>query len=298
VTAVDPAPPVTDRAVHVIVDEPGLYDGMSDVAYHSDPVPGGSLSSSGARRLLAPSCPALFKHERDNGRASSKAFDFGHAAHAKVLGYGPELVVVDAADCRTKAAKEARDAAYGRAAVPLLAKEMAEVDAMAVTLRDHPVAATLLDQSRGMPEQSGFWVDAETGVWRRARYDWLPDTTRGRLIIPDYKTAACSSPAAFVRAAGSFGYHQQASWYMDSALALGLAEDVAFVFIVQEKTAPYLVSVVELGAASIAAGAAANRRALETYATCTADDYWPGYVEGVALVDLPPWALNAEEAYR
>ena len=44
----------------VVVDEPGVYDGLDEAAYHADPVPGGSLSASGAKLLLPPSCPALY----------------------------------------------------------------------------------------------------------------------------------------------------------------------------------------------------------------------------------------------
>lgn len=295
-TAVDLPRQGTAR-VQLIIDEPGLYDGLTDETYHGDPVPGGSLSSSGARRLLPPSCPALFKHERDHGAPPRRTFDVGHAAHKMVLGVGPEIVVVDAPDWRTKAAQQQRDEAYATGAVPVLAREFAEVRAMAEALKRHDLARALLDPSRGSGEQSAFWVDDETGVWRRARFDWLPDSS-GHLIVPDYKTAACSSPAAFRRAAASFGYHQQASWYLDAVYALDLAETASFVFIVQEKSAPYLVSVIELDTMALRAGAEANRHALDVYAQCTAADRWPGYCEGVALIDLPPWATSSEESYR
>jgi len=39
----------------VLITEPGVYALPADV-YHADPVAGGSLSSSGAKKLLA--CPA------------------------------------------------------------------------------------------------------------------------------------------------------------------------------------------------------------------------------------------------
>lgn len=38
------------------ITEPGVYDLPAEV-YHADPVEGGSLSSTGARKLLPPSCP-------------------------------------------------------------------------------------------------------------------------------------------------------------------------------------------------------------------------------------------------
>src|SRR5690606_30614366 len=69
--------------------EPGVYDNVPSEVYHSDPVPGGSLSSTGARKL-ATECPAAFKHWLDNPEPSKKEFDFGTAAHKVVLGDGPE----------------------------------------------------------------------------------------------------------------------------------------------------------------------------------------------------------------
>jgi hypothetical protein len=290
VTAVD-LPRQGVARVQLIIDEPGLYDGLTDEVYHGDPVPEGSLSSSGARRLLPPSCPALFKHERDHGSKAKRTFDVGHAAHKLVLGVGPDLVVVDAPDWRTKAAQQQRDEAYASGAVPVLAREFAEVRAMAEALKRHDLARALLDPTRGSGEQSAFWVDDETDVWRRARFDWLPDAT-GHLIVPDYKTAACSSPAAFRRAAASFGYHQQASWYLDAVRALGLAETASFIFIVQEKSAPYLVSIIELDSQAMKLGAEENRRAIDIFARCMRSDTWPGYHEGVALIGLPPWAAS------
>lgn len=67
------------------VTEPGVYDDMPEHVYLADPVPGGSLSFSGAKALLPPSCPALYRHQRDHGRPPKPAFDFGHAVHSMVL---------------------------------------------------------------------------------------------------------------------------------------------------------------------------------------------------------------------
>ena len=44
----------------ISADELGVYD-LPAAAYHRDPVEGGSLSASGAKKLMPPSCPALFK---------------------------------------------------------------------------------------------------------------------------------------------------------------------------------------------------------------------------------------------
>jgi hypothetical protein len=276
-----------------MIDEPGVYT-MSADDYHDDPVKGGSLSSSGARRILE--CPARYHWERDHRPASTDAFDFGHAAHKLVLGAGPEVEVVDAQDWRTKSAKERRDAAYLAGKVPLLGDEWGQVIEMAQAIRRHPFAAAIFDPSRGQPEQVLVWLDEETGVWRRAMVDWLPTAQSGRrMVVADYKTTVSAHPKSLARSVASFGYHQQAPWYLDGVAALGLDEAPAFVFVAQEKTPPYLVTVFQLDETAMHIGAQLNRRALEVYRDCTAADVWPGYSTDVEVIALPRWAERQHE---
>lgn len=254
-----------------------------------------SLSSSGARKLLPPSCPALFRWEQDHP-PESIPYDFGRAAHKLVLGdLDGEVAVIDADDRRTKAYKQADAEARARGATPILRKQWDEIVAMAEKIRGHKLAMRLLDPDSGQPEQSIFWTDTDTGVERRARIDWLRYQRRGRLLIVDYKTAVSAAKADFARAASNFGYHQQVAWYRDAVRAAGLDDDPGFVFVVQEKTPPYLVNVIELGAASVDVGAGLNREALNVYAECVAADRWPSYSEDIEIVDLPAWYLNEHE---
>lgn len=279
---------MTDTEARPIVVEPGVYD-MPDDVYHGDPVPGGSLSSSGAKLLLPPSCPARFRWEQDNGRPPNGDFDYGHAAHLKVLGTGAELVVIDAKDWRTNAAKEAKAQAYQEGKVPILASHAVQVDAMAEALAQHPIASKLLDGDTGRAEQSLFWWD--NGIARRARIDFLRQVEGVRTVAVDYKTTADASLRAVEKSIGGFGYHQQAAWYLDGIKALELADDAAFLFIFQEKTAPYLVTVVEVDATALRAGRELNRRAMEIYTSCKESDTWPAYSERIELVSLPKWLL-------
>lgn len=276
---------MTATEVETTYTGPGIYD-LTDVEYHSDAlVPGGSLSSSGARKLLPPSCPALYKYERDNGSPTKKTFDIGHAAHKLALGVGPEIVVVPGDRWDTKEAKarvkEARDAGQ----VPVKQAERDELEAMATALRNDRVAMDLF--AAGTAESSLFWTDEPSNVTRRARLDWLPQSSDGRMIVPDYKTAVSADPEKFSRAAMDHGYHQQAAWYLDAVKALDLAESAVFVFVVQMKTPPYLVTVAQLDVTAMRIGQILNRRAINRYAECVAGDHWPGFAEDVALVSLP-----------
>lgn len=273
-----------------------VYDEMPEATYHGDPVPGGSLSASGAKQLLPPSCPARYQYDRLHPKPKA-AFDYGTAAHKLVLGTGPEIVIVDAPDWRTKKAQQARDEAHERSAVPLLISAFGEVEQMAAALRAHPVASALLDTARGKPEQSLFWEDERAGIWRRARLDWLPDPRPdARIVIPDYKTAVSADPDAFRRAAANYRYHMQAAQYIDGVRALGLDDDPAFLFIVQEKAAPYLVHVIGLEDEAIEAGRARNAEAAEIWRDCTGAGYWPGYSDlDITYISLPPWAQRPAE---
>ncbi|MFI2184565.1 PD-(D/E)XK nuclease-like domain-containing protein [Streptomyces sioyaensis] len=280
------------------VTGPGIYD-LTAEEYHADPVPGGSLSSSGARRLLPPSCPALFRWEQDNPPAPKATFDFGHAAHKEVLGVGPDLVALDFDDWRTKAAREERDELRAAGAVPLLRDDYQQVLDMAAAIRRHPVASRLFESGSGTAESALVWRDGPTGVIRRALLDWRPDPGPGRMIIPDYKTARSADPAAIARAVHEYGYHQQADWYRAGCRALSLCgDDAEFVFVVQEKTPPYLVTVVQLDATAMRIGAARNRRAIEIYAECVEAGRWPGYADDVVYLSLPPYAeIRDSEEY-
>lgn len=278
------------------VTQPGIYDIPED-SYHRDPVPAGSLSSSGARRLLD-STPAKFRYEQLNGgRPNKREFDFGHAAHREVLGVGADLVIVDAKDWRTKAAKEQRDAAYDDGQTPILAREFEQVVAMAEQIRAHPIASALFDPDKGDPERSAFWQDHRTGIWCRARFDWLPHPSDGRVIVGDYKTSTTADPQAFSKTAANFGYHIQAAWYLDGLRALGYADDPAFVFVIQEKDPPYLVSVAELDHKALKLGALKCQQARGIYRDCVELDDWPGYHPDVHLVSLPAWFHNQQEMY-
>lgn len=276
---------------------PGVYT-MSEEEYHADPVPGGSLSSSGAKLLLPPSAPAVFRYRQQHPE-HRREYDLGHAAHKKVLGVGSAIEIVDALDYKTKAAREARDAAYAAGKVPLLPHEDAQTDEMAAAVMAHPIAGALFAQGRGEPEQTLIWQDEATGVWRRARLDWMARLGGGRLLIGDLKSAARAAVEFLPKVVHDFSYYQQAAWYLDAVRALGVGDDTAdFVFVFVEKTPPYLVQMARLDDQALAIGAARNRQALEIFRDCNASGLWPGYDPDIAVISLPAWAARKyEESY-
>jgi hypothetical protein len=278
------------------ITEPGVYNIPAEV-YHADPVAGRSLSSSGARKLLPPSCPAIFRYEQDHPGPTKPVWEIGSAAHKLVLGVGPELAIVDRPRWDTNEAKEQVAAIRARGGIPLKRPDYDMVHAMAAELRKHPWARALFQPGAGRAEQTIVWRDKPTGVMCRALLDWLPDPVAGqRFIFRDYKTSAPTSIARPDRTIDDYGYYVQAAFHLAGLRALGLAGDDAQALIVlQRKEPPHLVRVVQPDPMAMRIGAAKVREALETYAACRAAEArgdinaWPAWSDDVEMVSLPPW---------
>lgn len=267
---------------------PGLYRGVPDDAYHGDH---GSLSSSGARTLLADS-PAAFRQALDTP-VVSPVYDLGHAAHQMVLGAGPDIVRLDFPDRRTNAYKQAAAEVRDAGGVPMLAKPYDDARKMADAVLAHERAGRLFED--GHPEQSLWWRDPDTGVMLRARPDFVPNR-EGRMILVDLKTAATANPKRFGKHAADLGYHVQDAWYRRAVVELGLDDAPAFLFVIVEKTPPHLVSVVELHHDAVRLGDALGRKAVRRFADCVAADTWPGYDPTIHYIDLPRWTYTSQEA--
>ena len=288
-----------------VVDGPDVYS-IPEADYHARP----ELSSTGIRKLLPPSCPALFKYWRDNGDPPKRAWEVGSAAHKLVLGVGPELVRIDAEEWRSNTVKAEVAAVRDAGGVPLRPSDWDTVHAMADALRAHPFAGKLFEPGTGRAEQTLIWGDV--GHWFdpvgesseprpvnipcRALVDWLPNPRAGRMVVPDFKTAASAAPSKIERVMADYGYHIQLCWYLRAVRAVGLAgDDAQGLLVVQEKSPPYLVTVVQPDRDAMRLAEMRIREALDIYAECTATGYWPGYSDDVVLASLPPWELKELE---
>lgn len=278
----------------------GMHRHVPEETYHADR---GSLSVSGAKLLLPPSCPAKFRWAMDNERKPKKEWDFGHVTHHLVLGKGAEFTVLDPAVHGLKAdgspsdkptltskwkaaAADARD----RGLVPISLADYEVAEQMAAKVLDHPIAGPLFRD--GDAEVALYHADPETGVRRRGRVDWLEPTGD----IDDYKTSTTANPAELIRKFWTLSYFMQAAWYLDLVIALGIAANPRFRFVVQEKEPPFLVSVVEYDDQAIAEGRRLNRQAIELYARCQESGRWPGYADDdVVTISLPGWVARRAE---
>ena len=259
---------------------PGIYEGVSNSAYHADPALG-----STSLKTLATKTPAHYKYDQEHPKTSD-AFDLGTAAHSLILeGDESGVKVIDVDDKRgakwTVPADEARKAGK----IPLVSKEWAQVKAMRDAVMAHPVARFLF--ANHLAEQSVFWE--EDGLTLKCRPDaWKPGT------LIDLKTARDANPTTFGKTAHEYGYHQSAAHYIDGVKA-ATGEELPFHFVLVEKTEPYLVSVVELDVEAVNLGRQLNDRAKRIYRECVESGNWPGYPNGQTAY-LPAWAVyQAEE---
>lgn len=273
----------------------GVFDDIPEEVYHGDR---GSLSVSGAKLLLPPSCPAKFKWQLDNARAPKKVWDFGHVFHRIILGKGGDFFILDPAvhglkkdntiadsPAQTAGWKQAAAEARERGETPIHIDDFRRAQAMVASVLNHPEAGPIFDE--GLAEQSLYWVDPVTGVQLRGRTDWLRPGE-----IADPKTSLTANPVELKRKFWSLGYFQQAAWYRDLVIALGVDENPRFRFIAVEKEPPHVVTVVEYDDDAIAEGRRLNRLAIETYARCRDADVWPGYSDTTVSLSLPGWVLR------
>lgn len=290
---------------------PGIYQLTAD-QYHDPAVTGDWVSNSDGRLLTPPKAPAQFRYDKDHGvRKTSEAFDFGHVAHAVVLGRGEEYQVFGAkVDGRTregKAQKADVDAARAAGKTPIYAEQWETISAMVEALVADEDADALLAQP-GRAEACMFWAEriritdpgnALVGqvvtVRRRAMVDLLPDPPpdpESRLVVVDYKTAEDSTPDdGMSKRIYDHAYHRQGDTIRAGVRAL-YGRDAAVVFLIQSKHPPHLIVIVDLDANAQRIGAIENRQALEVWAECVATGVWPGHAKGVTTMPVPAWIEN------
>jgi hypothetical protein len=252
------------------------------------------LSASGIKNLVPAmkGCPALFKHWAENPSPPTAWGDLGSAAHTLVLGDGAPVVEVKATDRKSPKTRQLEEEIRAAGGIPLLSHKMRIVEQMAEKLREHEEACKLLNPASGKPEQTLLWE--KDGVRRRARLDWLPDAPDddGLLIITDYKTAISVCPEDLDRSAWNFGYPLKADWYMDGVESLGLATNVAFAFIFQMSSPPYLVETRQYSQYALGVARRINDEGAALYRRCVESGQWPGFTSGIGdrLMDIPGWA--------
>ena len=265
--------------------EPGIYNDMSNEAYHGIP---DVLHASGIK-LFTGKTPAHFHEQANHKSESTPAMVIGSATHTAVLEpglYPKEVAVMPQMDRRTKAGKAqyALFEANSKGKIIVSEYDHSNIQRMATSVRSHKTASRLLQN--GIAESSVFWEDPAYGFLCAIRPDWYP----GNGIIVDLKTCEDASPEGFQRAAFKFGYHIQAAWYLEGMGQATKKIHDKFIFICVEKKSPYAVAVYEADNDFINYGKAEIDMVRFEYSECLASGIWPAYNEGVLSLSLPKWA--------
>lgn len=221
--------------------------------------------------------PCHFLYETTHPKEDTPALAFGRATHKAVLEpetFSDEFAVAPKVDRRTKEGKETWNKfVEDNAGKEVITEEDFEIlqDMKAVIDRDIH-ASTFLN---GIHEQSYFWTDEATGEKCKVRPDCIAEVD-GKKYIVDYKTTDSCADGAFERSVRKYGYKFQAGMYREGYFQ-NTFEDVGFVFVAQEKTAPYAVRVYICSEEFLAEGYAQFREAIGIYHECkTSNHYW-GY---------------------
>lgn len=263
---------------------PGVYPGVPFEEYFA-------WSNVSVHQLhsLARS-PAHYVAALAEPRKQTAGMTTGQAVHTAVLEppdqfalrYAPSPEV----DKRTTAGKQAHQAAAAGGRTLLKMEELLAIRAIVDAIRAHPFASILLAREDGESEISLSWIDAETGVFCKARPDFV---NAAHNLIIDLKTTQDASMGAFARACVNYRYHVQASFYLASANAVGLNAD-AFVFVAVETASPWACACYELSPDDLQLGRTLYRKDLRVYKGCLESGTWPSYPEHVRILELPAWS--------
>tara|TARA_R100001443_G_scaffold9409_2_gene19023 strand:+ start:474 stop:1241 length:768 start_codon:yes stop_codon:yes gene_type:complete len=180
-----------------------------------------------------------YKMMRDNPNLQKETLPmiFGRAYHVAMLEpneFNQKVKVFDSATRTTKGYKEFK-ANNPNAPTIILQKEYDKIMTMQDVLFSHSEVTDIL-QAEGEREIANAWQDDDTKVFCKGKADYR----YGKTLV-DLKTTADGSHWGFSNSCKKYGYDRQSAFYVD-----GFNCD-EFVFITQEKEAPYNVSIFYAG---------------------------------------------------
>jgi exodeoxyribonuclease VIII len=180
----------------------------------------------------------------------------------------------------------------GRAIVR--AEDYAITQQQLAAIQAEPYLRELL-AGKGDAEASVFWIDPATGVYCKARPDFLHWVDGKRVRVVELKSTNDESPEGFSRALTSLGYHRARAHYIDGVQAATGAEVIEYVFAVVSSAPPVLAVPYWLDEEDAAQGADECAELRQRFAWCKANNQWPAYGTGPQVVGLKAWAKRSNE---
>jgi hypothetical protein len=239
-------------------------------------------------------CPQKYLHFLNHQRDDTPALSLGRAIHTAVLepeNFNKEFFCLPDIDRRTNKGKEEynRICSQNGDKTCLKADEFNKALEIATAIRSQNAVIKLLEGSEA--EISIDWVDHDTGLQCKARVDAYNEQL---CTIIDLKTTTDASVKGFPRKLFAYGYHRQASFYLDGLRANGL-QARHFVFVAAEKDPPYSVGIYRLTDDVIALAQKENTHLLRKLKACQESGEWPSYTQGIEDISIPAYAIDELE---
>ncbi len=252
------------------------------------------FSYSVAKTLLHKSAEHAYRQHPLLGNektAPTKAMDKGSIIHGLLLGEGQEIVTIEADSFRTNAAKELRDLAYSEDKIPILEKDMQNIEVAVACIKAKIQILAPYFFVDHESELSVRW-EMDNGVKCQSRFDWV-NIFSGKII--DLKTANDANPQKLDKKILDFGYDVQEAMYLQAANKTWpeMTGRFTWEFIFVEPEPPYMVSVVETDSSMSWLGEHKLQRAADKWKECLESGIFPGY--GRQVVSAPGWAVSREE---
>jgi hypothetical protein len=278
------------------IDRPGIYRGISETDYRSDPCPIPSLTQSTVKILIErspqhawtenPRLNPLFEADDDT------KFDLGNIAHRLILGRGKEIEVIDFPDWRTGAAKGARYDSAQAGKIAVLTKDFDQASEMAAAawkqLAKHEDRDAFTD---GDAEVMIAWE--ENGIWFRSLIDWLHTDLR---TVDDFKTSGMSiAPHVIGIRAEAAGWHIQAAFIergLDILDPAGAGRR-RYRFIAQETDKPHALTSMHMNEYWMTMGRKKVEAGIALWAPAVKNNYWRGYGTSAVVPDYPSYKEKA-----
>lgn len=273
----------------------GVFPEMTNDEHHSHD----AIGSSGLK-LIAKTPFHYWAQYRDPNRkprAQTKALRIGSMVHTATL--EPHLfdetftVLPEGLDRRTTEGKRIWAEIVATNKEPLTDAEFQDGKAMAEAVHRHPVTRVLFERCQAQTEVSIFWVDTETGVNCKIRPDIMvePCSMFPNGLLADLKTTEDASPVEFAKSVWNWEMHLQAAIYPEGFMAaFGTQAPPDFLWLAQEKSAPYANKYYACTPELSAYGMKEVNRLRRIYADCLQADRWPAYPPEVEPIALPAWA--------
>lgn len=178
----------------------------------------------------------------------------------------------------------------GRSIIP--AKDYAITELQLVALNANETICDVM--SNGQSEVSVFWIDPATGVYCKARPDYVRQDDDGDMLT-DLKSTVDESPRGFGRAAAKMRFDLQQAHYVDGWRIATGRKVYQFMFAAVTSVAPVLAVPYLLPEEFVEQGADERQELLALYARCKEQDSWPSYGTGLMQADIPAFAYKNSE---